>query len=133
MFGDYTWDLIEKETECLAVRFKAVARNIANANTPGYSRHNVAFEDQLRAVMERDKKLHLAVTSEGHIPSHPLRFRDVEASDTRVQDEIYRLDQNNVDPEREMAALAETRMMYTAMMRAASAKAASLRSVIAGR
>ena len=133
MLGDYTWSVIEKESECLAERFKAITRNIANANTPGYARRNVSFEDQMREVMERDKKLHMTVTDPRHIPSHPLRMKDVEASEIRILDERYRLDMNNVDPEREQAALAETRMMYSAMMRIAANKATTLRSVITGR
>lgn len=133
MLGDYTWSVIEKETECLAARFKAVTRNLANANTPGYARRNVSFEDQMRKVMERDKKLHMTVTSEGHIPSHLLRMSDVEPAEIRILDERYRLDMNNVDPEREMAVLAETRMMYSAMTRITASKVSGLRSVIAGR
>lgn len=133
MFNDYTWNVIEKESESLAKRFQAVTRNVANANTPGYARHNVSFEDQLREVMEQGNHLHMTVTDEGHIPSHPLKIKDVHAADTRIMDEQYRLDQNNVDPEREMAVLAETRMMYTAFMRVATSKLTTLRSVIAGR
>ena len=133
MLGDYTWSVIDKEAECLAERFKAVTRNMANANTPGYARRNVSFEDQMREVMERDRKLHMTVTDEKHIPSHPLRMKDVEASEIRILDERYRLDLNNVDPEREMAVLSETRMMYTAFMRVAGSKLSMLKSVIAGR
>ncbi len=133
MLGDYTWSVVEKETECLAERFKAVSRNIANANTPGYARHNVSFENQLREVMESDKKLHMSVTDEQHIPSHPLRIKDVQAADIKINDEKYRLDKNNVDPEREMAVLSETRMMYSGFMRIASNKLNTLRSMIAGR
>lgn len=133
MLGDFTWSVVEKEAECLATRFNAVTKNVANANTPGYARHNVSFEDQMREVMENDKKLHMTVTNAGHIPSHPLRMSDVHAAETVIRDERYRLDQNNVDPEREMAALSETRMMYTAFMRVAATKLTSLKSVIAGR
>ena len=133
MLGNYTWSVIEKEMECLAARFKAVTRNVANANTPGYARRNVSFEDQMREVMEQDKKLHMTVTSEGHIPSHPLRMSDGKPSEIRILDERYRLDMNNVDPEREMAVLAETRMMYSAMTRITAGKVTGLRSVIAGR
>ncbi len=133
MLGDYTWSVIDKETECLAERFKAVSRNIANANTPGYARHNVSFENQLREVMESDKKLHMTVTDKQHIPSHPLKIPDVQAADIKINDEKYRLDKNNVDPEREMAVLSETRMMYSGFMRIAANKNTILRSVITGR
>ena len=133
MLGDYTWNVIEKESECLAARFNAVTKNVANANTPGYARHNVSFEDQLREVMEQGNHLHMTVTDKSHIPSAPLRVSDVHAADFKIMDERYRLDLNNVDPEREMAVLSETRMMYTAFMRIATSKLTTLRSVIAGR
>ena len=123
MLGDYTWDVIEKESECLAQRFQAVSKNVANANTPGYARHNVSFEDQMREVMEQGKHLHMTVTNAGHIPSHPLKIKDVHAADVKIMDEQYRLDLNNV----------ETRMMYTGFMRVAANKLTMLKSVIAGR
>jgi flagellar basal-body rod protein FlgB len=87
----------------------------------------------MREVMEQGKHLHMTVTNSGHIPSHPLKIKDVHAADSKVMDEQYRLDLNNVDPEREMAVLAETRMMYTGFMRVAASKLAMLKSVIAGR
>ena len=87
----------------------------------------------MREVMEQDKKLHMTITDPGHIPSHPLKIKDVNAAEIKIMDERYRLDLNNVDPEREMAVLAETRMMYTGFMRVASSKLTMLKSVIAGR
>ena len=65
-----------------------------------------------------------------------LRWDREKLENTEIQgimDEQYRLDLNNVDPEREMAVLAETRMMYTGFMRIAASKLTTLRSVIAGR
>ena len=47
MLGEFTWSVLEKDMEGLAQRFKAVSRNVANADTPGYTRRNVSFEDQL--------------------------------------------------------------------------------------
>lgn len=133
MMGDFTWNVMEKDLECLAQRFKATSRNLANANTPGYARRNVAFEDELRDVIGSGNKLKMTVTEPGHIPSRPVSVSDVTAVETKNRDEIYRLDGNNVDPEREMAVLAETRMMYNAMSRFAAKKLANYRTVIAGR
>ena len=87
----------------------------------------------MREVMEQGKHLHMTVTNAAHMPSHPLKIKDVHAADFKIMDEQYRLDLNNVDPEREMAVLAETRMMYTGFMRVASSKLTMLKSVIAGR
>lgn len=133
MLGDITWDVMEKDMEGLAQRFKATSRNLANANTPGYARRNVSFEDELRDVVNAGNKLRMTVTNSRHIPSRPNSVADVTPDEIKVRDEIYRLDGNNVDPEREMAVLAETRMMYNAMSRFAAKKLAGYRTVIAGR
>jgi len=133
MFGDFTWKVMEKDLEGLAKRFKATSRNLANANTPGYARRNVSFEDELRDIINSGKKLKMAVTDPGHIPTRPHAVSDVTPAEIKITDEMYRLDSNNVDPEREMAVLAETRMMYTAMSRFAARKVAGYRTVISGR
>jgi len=133
MLGDFTWKVLEKDMEGLTQRFRAVSRNIANADTPGYARRNVSFEDQLRDVIQSGKKLRMTVTDPRHIPTRPLLVSDVKPVELRIRDEIYRLDGNNVDPEREMSVLGETRMMYSAMNRLAAKKLAVYRSVITGR
>lgn len=133
MLGDFTWKVLEKDMEGLTQRFKAVSRNIANADTPGYARRNVSFEDQLRDVIQSGKKLRMTVTDPRHIPTRPSLVSDVKPVELRIRDEIYRLDSNNVDPEREMSVLAETRMMYGAVNRLAAKKLAAYRSVITGR
>jgi len=133
MVGDFTWNVIEKDMQGLAKRFKATSRNLANINTPGYARRNVSFEDELKDVIYSDRKLKMAVTQPGHIPSRPRAVADVTPAETKVKDEIYRLDENNVDPEREMAVLAETRMMYGAMSRFAARKLSNYRTVISGK
>ena len=130
---DFTWKVIEKDMEGVAKRFKAASRNLANVNTPGYARRNVSFENELQDVIYSGRKLRMTVTNPGHIPSRPRAVSDVTPAEIKVKDEMYRLDENNVDPEREMAILAETRMMYSAMSRFAARKLANYRTVIAGR
>ena len=133
MLGDFTWKVVEKDLEGLAARFKATSRNLANANTPGYARRNVSFEDELRDVVNSGDKLKMSVTNPGHIPTSPHTVANVTPAEIKVTDEAYRLDRNNVDPEREMAVLAETRMMYGAISRFAAKKLANYRAVISGR
>jgi len=133
MVEDFTWKVMEKDLEGLAKRFAATSRNLANVNTPGYARRNVSFEDELRDVINSDRKMKMTVTNQGHIPSRPRAVADVSPLEIKVKDELYRLDGNNVDPEREMAVLAETRMMYAAMTRFAARKVAGYRTAISGR
>jgi flagellar basal-body rod protein FlgB len=133
MLQDVAWKVVEKDLEGLAKRFKATSRNLANANTPGYERRNVSFEDELREVVNSSGKLRMTITDAGHIPTRPHSVSDVTPAEIKIKDEVYRLDENNVDPEREMAVLAETRMMYGAMSRFAARKLTNYRTVIAGR
>ncbi|MDR1049249.1 MAG: flagellar basal body rod protein FlgB [Synergistaceae bacterium] len=133
MLDDFNWKVMEKDLEGLARRFKATSRNIANANTPGYARRNVSFEDQLRDIIRSGDSLKMTVTHPGHIPTRPHVLAGVTPVELKITDEVYRLDGNNVDPEREMAVLAETRMMYGAMTRLTAKKASTYRSVISGR
>ncbi|MCL2146930.1 MAG: flagellar basal body rod protein FlgB [Synergistaceae bacterium] len=130
---DFTWKVIEKDLQGLAARVTASSRNIANANTPKYAKRIVSFEDQLRDVIDSGKKLKMKLTNDMHIPTLPNAVADVQPVEIRVPDEIYRLDGNNVDPEREMAILSEARMLYSAMSRFAAKKLNGLRTVITGR
>ena len=133
MMGDFNWNVMEKNLECLSKRLESTARNIANGTSPGYARRNVSFEDQLRDVISSPWRLPLTVTREGHIPSGPRAVGSVDPEEIRVFDEKFRLDGNNVDPEREMSVLAQTRMAHNAMTRFAAKKASLYRLVIGGR
>jgi flagellar basal-body rod protein FlgB len=57
----------------------------------------------------------------------------VEPETLRLYDEVYRLDGNNVDPEREEALMAQTRMTYRAMNSLLAKKAGIYKNVIGGR
>jgi flagellar basal-body rod protein FlgB len=49
-----------------------------------------------------------------------------------VSDNAYRLDGNNVDPEIEMAKLAETKMAYNGIMRMMGKRAEMLKTAMSG-
>ena len=133
MQRDMTWDVIAKDVEGLSRRFEAVSQNMANGNTPRYARREVSFEDQLKELIDGPTKLPLAVTDTKHIPRRPLSVNDVVPEEVRIYDEWYRLDGNNVDPERENALLNQTRMGYTAMNRMLGRKFGLYKAVIGGR
>lgn len=133
MMGDFNWKVMEKDLEGLAKRFESTSKNLANANTPHYARRNVSFEDQLRDVIDGPRRLPMKVTDKGHIPSGPLSVSSVIPEEIKIYDEKYRLDGNNVDPEREMAVMSQTRMAYAAISRFAAKKSSLYRLVIGGR
>ena len=130
--SDFTWNVITKDLQGLARRMETTSQNIANANTPGYARREVSFEDQLRDVIEAPRQLPLKATAERHLSNIVTDVSGIQPLERRVGHEIYRLDGNNVDPETEMARLTQTRMSYQAMTRVLSRKIAMYRKAIGG-
>jgi len=124
--------VLEKSLEGLAERFQATSQNIANMNTPRYARREISFEDQLKKVIEAPNHLPLKLTNERHISNIDDDISKVSPQERSVGYEIYRLDGNNVDPETEMARLAETRMTYQAVSMRVNGKINGLRRVIGG-
>ena len=121
MFVDDLWTAQKISVSGLVKRFAAVAENLANVNTPGYSRKEVFFEDKLREAIRKQDDLdglEVAVTRKDHLGHKPSASisGEFQIVTQAVEDESYRLDGNNVDPEIEMAKLAETRMAYNAAL-----------------
>lgn len=139
MFNDSVWETNRASARALGKRFEAVAENLANVNTPAYKRKEVEFEDLLREAVGQKQgtgaKVKLLTTDQDHIASsgHPAEPGQMDVVTKTVQGEAFRLDGNNVDPEREMAKLAETRMAYSAMTSLMSKRADLLRKAMGGR
>lgn len=111
-------------------RNEAIAGNIANADTPGYKRKDVAFEEYLQeAVSARNFKGYR--TNPRHIP---IGTDSVNSIKPRiVQDNSnfsMRLDGNNVDIENEMALLAKNAIVYNTVIQRTSGEFRKLRNVI---
>jgi flagellar basal-body rod protein FlgB len=137
MFRDELWQAGKLGAAALAARFEATAENLANINTPGYERKEVFFEDALReALSEGDpRQLRLATTCEGHISPGKVEL-DVAPEEVIRETsggDSYRLDENTVDPEVEMAKLAETRMAYNAVMRLMAKRTGLLKTAMGGK
>lgn len=132
MRTDFTWDVIAKNLEGLARRVEATSQNVANANTPGYVRREVTFEAQLKEVIDGPRRLPMQRNAPSHFSNVAADVSDVTPRERRFANDTYRLDMNNVDPEIEMARLAQSRMSYQAMTRVLSRKIAMYRKAIGG-
>lgn len=132
MRGDLAWSVIEKDLQGLAKRLESTSQNIANTNTPRYTRREVSFEDQLKEVIDAPSRLPLKRSAERHMSNVVSDISAVTPAERSVGYELYRYDLNNVDPETEVARLAETRMSYQAMSRVISRKISIYRKAIGG-
>ena len=107
---DYV-NVLDKAADASWMRQEAISNNIANVNTPGYKRQDVAFEDSLQEAISnsryRSTDEKVANLSKAH-----LRIR----SYTDSSGFSYRLDGNNVDIDTENAALARNQLKYNALV-----------------
>src|SRR3990172_10594125 len=104
--------LLHKGLDTYALRKKASAHNIANANTYGYRRMEVKFEDELRQALELDKGVSGQKTNPGHFTIGAARLAEVEPEPYMPDDlELYS-GVNNVDIEEEMVRLAKAQLSF---------------------
>ena len=107
---DYV-NVLDKAADASWMRQEAISNNIANVNTPGYKRQDVAFEDSLQEAISNSR---YRSTDEkvANLSKADLRIR----SYTDSSGFSYRLDGNNVDIDTENAALARNQLKYNALV-----------------
>ena len=119
---------VNKYAKALTVstyRQRVIAGNVANATTPGYTKKELNFEDNLSKAMGKTGMRGLRA-DERH-----LRIGDAKISQEPIT--IEDADQPNVDIEKEMAASAENQLLYSTVAKVISGKFRALRTVIRGR
>ena len=107
---DYV-NVLDKAADASWMRQEAISNNIANVNTPGYKRQDVAFEDSLQEAISNSR---YRSTDEkvANLSKADLRIRCY----TDSSGFSYRLDGNNVDIDTENAALARNQLKYNALV-----------------
>jgi flagellar basal-body rod protein FlgB len=144
---------LTRALDATALRQETVAANLANINTPGYQRRDVAFAlppvetpDGIGTVPLRaaTATLALARTNLRHfdglstislgLPGNadPITADGAPHLVTDATGTAMRLDGNNVDPDAESARLAETEITFAALTQALSSQFGALRIAITG-
>lgn len=118
-----------------AERQRAIASNIANADTPGYVARDINFSQALRAATEGGARplAGASVSHSGHIP-----LPTVQSSHSTVGQLGYSvqsqpsLDNNTVDLDRERANFVDNAVRYEATLRFINGQAKGMLSAIQG-
>lgn len=110
-----TMAILEKGLDAASMRNRVIANNLANIDTPGYKRSEVVFEDELKKAIGKNGGIRGFITNEKHIPIGGTGFPDINPSQVVKHDTSMRNDGNNVDIDREMAALAKNTIMFEAL------------------
>lgn len=101
---------IEAALGALSARQRTIAHNLANLNTPGFTRSDIDFYGYMRQIFDGDD------------PGAPQAVPDRQSPE--------RLDGNNVSLEREMFALSQTALQYEAVLRSGESELQRLRTAI---
>ncbi len=117
-----------------AERQRAIASNIANADTPGYVARDINFSQALRAATESKSPLTGAsVSHSGHIPLPAAQTSHNAQGQLgySVQSQPS-LDNNTVDLDRERANFVDNSVRYEATLRFINGQAKGMLSAIQG-
>lgn len=122
--------LLEKSLAAASVRQRVIANNIANANTPGFKKSDVIFEDLLQQALAEGTGLRQVRTNEHHLSKNSLPVELVQPQVVTSTATAMRNDGNNVDVEAEMATIAQNSLYYNALAQQLSSRLNALKTVI---
>ena len=104
-------NVLDKAADAAWLRNQAISNNIANADTPGYKRQDVSFEDELARILNKVEYDNLDARV------YNLQLSKIEPKVyTDAFDHSYRLDGNNVDIYTENVYLAENQVTYNSLI-----------------
>lgn len=128
-FSSSNSELISKTLDGLHKRHEAILSNVANAETPGYKKQVVEFEEQLKKAYQNKSSgtnntdaeqvdpTELKLSNPFHLNKDGLNASQAGSIDAERSQIQYRLDQNGVDIEAEMVELAKNSERFQALTR----------------
>ena len=122
---------LKKGLEAWALRQRAHAHNIANAETPGYRRVVVDFEAKLMESLQHCEE-QLTQTDPEHLPGDLSDLQNLEPQVSREPIDPNGNGINGVDMDREMAEMAETQLRYMTGVELLKRRYEGLKAVIRG-
>jgi flagellar basal-body rod protein FlgB len=127
-----TLQVLRKSLDALTVRNEAISNNIANVDTPQFKRIEVTFQDQLKAVLDKNHETSpLVRTHPKHFPmTSPTSLNDFKPDLRVVSETSGRNDGNNVDLNVESTKLAENTALYTSIADVTSRYLSQLRHAV---
>ena len=118
-------NVLNRAADAAWQRNEAISNNIANVDTPGYKRQDVAFESVLQQALGNNR-----------YQSMDDKIANVNLSRLRGRAYVdyanysYRLDGNNVDIENENVMLAENQLKYQGLISSINQEFTNLQTVM---
>ena len=114
MFRNKTLEALASNLNFRQMRQELISSNIANAETPGYKAKRIDFEKALARALDIDGQLGMIASDKRHYDVGSGGFDNLEPAIYEDSSGIVSDDGNTVDREREMALMAENRILYDA-------------------
>jgi len=131
IFGKTKIPILHKGLDAYTMRQKSIADNIANVDTPGYKRSEVAFEEDLKAALDKRGVFGYRTHPE-HMPVGKLKLDEVKPVPFIPEDDSLASGKNNVDIDHEMAELAKNQIRFAYAARLMDRTFSRLKSAIRG-
>ena len=118
-------NVLDRAADAAWQRNEAISNNIANVDTPGYKRQDVAFESVLQQALGNNRY----ESMDDKVANGDLsRLRGRAYLD--YANYSYRLDGNNVDIENENVMLAENQLKYQGLISSINQEFTNLKTVM---
>jgi len=127
---DKTMQALAASLKYRQLRQELIASNIANAETPGYKAKKIDFEEALARALDTDDQMNMKVTDGKHFNVGNGGFKNLQPEIVESDDGIVSQDGNTVDRDKELAEMAENKIMYDASVQLLNKKLALLKYTI---
>lgn len=127
---DKTMQALVASLKFRQVKQELHASNIANAETPGYKAKKIDFEDALARALDVDGQLKMKIKDEKHYNVGGGGLNNLEPEIYEDSSGIVSPDGNTVDRDKEMAEMAENKIMYDATVQLINKKLGLLKYAI---
>ena len=118
-------NVLDRAADAAWQRNEAISNNIANVDTPGYKRQDVAFESVLQQALGNNRYESMD-DKVANVALSRLRGRAY----LDYANYSYRLDGNNVDIENENVMLAENQLKYQGLISSINQEFTNLKTVM---
>jgi len=132
LFGG-TISTLSRSLDLRARKHETILNNVANADTPNYKPFEMDVEAALQKEPQTAESGTMRLTDQRHLPGRPAAD-DPESAQTSDEKNplLLRGDQNGVDIDAEMTALAKNSLLYRASAQMVNSKLSGLKNVIKG-
>jgi len=117
-------NVLDSAADASALRNKIIGNNIANVDTPGYKRQDVAFESELQRALKNSRY----ETLDDKVGA--VRLKNLGTVYTDYANYSYRIDGNNVDIDNENVELASNQLKYEGLVQSMNSQFDNLKTAM---